>query len=355
MKVEPMKYEGKYQIFNTDNIRTYPLEDRKNKVKLKDLVVPSEVLKKPINLETETLRSIEKVADEIINAAQRKAPVILITGAHLVKNGLSPLIIDLMEKEMITLLATNGAGVIHDFELALAGQTSEDVPNALAQGKFGMAYEFCYINQALRLGDKESLGYGESLGRMICDSDFRNKALAEINPEDSPIEFTHPEISLIACSYSRNIPLTVHASIGTDVTDQHPGFDAGAKGACSGRDFLIFVNEIKKMARSGGVVLNIGSAVTGPEVLLKAVSMVSNVGSTPFSIFTADFDLRPYRPEVMSNEAEPGYYYRDQKSVVTRIPESFKGKGLYIQGNQKLTIPYLYKCIIDGKNRRSIY
>jgi hypothetical protein len=211
-----------------------------------------------------------------------------------------------------------------------------------------MAYEFCYINEALKLGHELKLGYGEALGRVICEPAFFAKVLSRVGRPDSPQTFAHPDKSLLACAYRRGVPFTVHASIGTDVTDQHPGFSSEAKGGCSGRDFLIFVHEVTKFAQGGGVALNVGSAVTGPEVLLKAVSMASNAGHIPYGMMTADFDLRPYHPRQMSDEAAMGYYYRDQKSVVTRIPESFRGEGVYVRGNQKVTIPYLYRCIISG-------
>jgi hypothetical protein len=137
------------------------------------------------------------------------------------------------------------------------------------------------------------------------------------------------------------------------VIDQHPSFDGRAKGGCSGRDFLIYTNEIAGLT-DGGVVLNIGSAVTGPEVLLKAVSIAANTGSVQNGIFTADFDLRDRDPAAMSDESSQGYYFRDQKSVVTRIPESFAGKGFYIQGNQKQTFPLLYKKTIQLSQQKGV-
>ncbi len=343
-----MEYKGKFSIFDLAEIKTYPLKSRRNKVSVADVILPEQVLRKPPQIGEKSARLIEEVATRILSARKQKQPVILFTGAHLIKNGLSLLIIDLIKKGMITLLATNGAGAIHDFELALIGQTSEDVPNALPEGKFGMAYEFCYINEALKLGNALKLGYGETLGRMICEPAFFAEVLSKVGRPDSPQKFAHPDKSLLACAYREGTPFTVHASIGTDVTEQHPGFSGEAKGGCSGRDFLIFVHEVTKCAQGSGVVLNVGCAVTGPEVLLKAVSVSSNTGYVPYGMFTADFDLRLYNPRHMADEAATGYYYRDQKSVVTRIPRSFGGEGTYIQGNQKRTIPYLYKCLMSG-------
>jgi hypothetical protein len=190
------------------------------------------------------------------------------------------------------------------------------------------------------------LGYGESLGRVICDADFRKMALKSVLREGSPENFKYPNKSILAVAYQCNIPVTIHAAIGTDVLDEHSSFDGEARGGTSGRDFLIFVNEVTKL-NEGGVALNVGSAVIGPEVLLKAVSMAANIGYPPKGIITADFDLRPFGPENIGNEESYHYYFRDQKSVVTRIPESFGGKGFYIQGNQKVTLPVLYQYIIQ--------
>ena len=343
-----MRYEGRYKIFDPAGIKTYPLKERANKVKLKDMIEPGDIKALPADLPAETVERIELVAEKIVSSRKEDKPVVFFTGAHLIKNGLGPVLCDLVNRDVVTLVAGNGATAIHDFELALAGETSEDVPQALEKGDFGMAQEFSYINAAISLGEKYNLGFGESLGRVICDEDFRGEAAEQLADNKPPcrMNFLHPEISVLAACYEKKIPFTVHVGIGTDVTDQHDSFDGKAKGGCSGRDFLIFTNEISKLT-AGGVVLNVGSAVTGPEVLLKAVSMSSNAGYVPYGMFMADFDLRPYNPQQMADEAATGYYYRDQKSVVTRIPRSFGGEGMYIQGNQKRTIPYLYKCIIS--------
>jgi hypothetical protein len=289
---------------------------------------------------------IKKTADSIVSDRKLGKPVLLFSGAHLIKNGLGPLVIDLIKRDMITLVAGNGATAIHDFELALIGETSEHVPSALGQGEFGMAYEFTYINTALSFGNQYNLGYGEALGRMICDESFRKKILTSIAHADSARCFPYADVSLLAVCYERNIPFTVHAGIGLDVIDQHSSFDGQAKGGCSGRDFLIYTNEAAKLTQ-GGTVLNIGSAVHGPEVLLKAVSMAANVGKTPCNITTADFDLRSLDATGIADESSEGYYFRDQKSIVTRVPDAFKGLGYYIQGNQKQTVPFLYKQIVE--------
>jgi len=341
-----MLYGGRHDIFDPRRIKTYPLGARANKVNYGDLVYPTAVNELIDGIGPETRRQVGGLAEAIVEHRRADKPVVLFTGAHLIKNGLGPLIVDLIERGVFTLIAGNGATAIHDFELALVGETSENVPQGLENGAFGMAYEFAYINTALSLGDEQNLGYGESLGRTICDDDFRSAVFAKAARNDSPRTFAHPQVSLLAASYRQAIAFTVHVGIGADVIDQHPSFDGRAKGGCSGRDFLIYVNELSKFS-AGGVALNVGSAVTGPEVLLKAVAMVANVGCPPRGIVTADFDLRRYDPAQMDDEASAGYYFRDQKSVVTRIPEALDGTGLYVQGNQRQTIPLLYREIVD--------
>jgi hypothetical protein len=329
-------------------VKTYPLRERSNKVHLEDIVRPEDINKLPIEIAAETAEQIEHIAQAIVSLRGENKPVVFFTGAHLIKNGLGCLLADLVRRDMVTLVAGNGATAIHDFELALIGQTSEDVPRALEKGDFGMAREFGYINATVSLGNKYKLGYGESLGRVICDADFRNELCASFNKSggQATINFLHQDISVLATCYEKKIPCTIHVGIGTDVIDQHESFDGCAKGGCSGRDFLIFTDEITRLTK-GGIILNVGSAVTGPEVLLKAVSMAANVGKIPRAITTADFDLRPFEPGEMKNESSANYYCRDQKSVVTRIPQAFEGKGFYICGNQKQTIPLLYKKIIE--------
>jgi hypothetical protein len=342
-----MEYEGRYRAFDATRIRTYPLSERSNKVTLGDLVFPKDLDSLGVDLPRKVQRDIQTVAEAIASARREGRPVILFTGAHLIKNGLGPLLLDLVERGGVTLVAGNGATAIHDFELALIGETSENVPAALDKGQFGMAHEFAYINMALSVGNQQKLGFGESLGRMICDEAFRRPILSMVTQEGAVSVFQHPEVSVLAACYRRGVPFTVHAGIGTDVIDQHPSFDGQAKGGCSGRDFLLYASEVAKLT-TGGVVLNIGSAVTGPEVLLKAVSMAANVVSVPHRILMVDFDLREHDSRQMTDESAPGYYFRDQKSIVTRIPQAFGGQGLYVRGDQTQTFPFLCRQIIEA-------
>ena len=372
-----MDYNGRYNAFDLGQVNTYPLNTRSNKVTLDDLIRSEDIDNIAIELPDKTCGEVENIARAIVSCRQAGRPVVIFTGAHLIKNGLGPLLADLVKRSLVSLVAGNCATAIHDFELALVGQTSENVPDALSKGRFGMAREFAYFNYAMSVGNKYKLGLGESLGRTICDKDFRREVLASAAEGDLPDTFTHPEVSLLVACYKNNVPFTIHTGIGTDVIDQHPSFDGQAKGGCSGRDFLIYTNEIAGLT-DGGVVLNIGSAVTGPEVLLKAVSIAANTGNVPNGILTADFDLRddvsrasmcrghPARdsragrprhggtPSTQSDESSQGYYFRDQKSVVSRIPQAFAGKGFYIQGNQKQTFPLLYKKTIQLSQQKGV-
>lgn len=342
-----MNYKGRYEIFNPHRIKTYPISQRENKVKLRDLLEPEQALERKFGVAEDVDKQIKNLAAKLVELRKQNLPVILFTGAHLIKNGLGLLLADLVKKDLITCVAGNMATSIHDFELAMIGETSEYVPQALEKGQFGMAYEFAYINQAMTLGDQHELGLGESLGKMIVDHEFSSEVFDVVWREGSPKDFKHPGKSVLATCYTKKIPFTIHAGIGTDVTDQHPSFNGKAKGGCSGRDFLIYTSEIEKLA-GGGMVLNIGSAVTGPEVFLKAASMTGNVGKVPKGIITADFDIRPFNRDHITNESSTGYYFRDQKSIVVRVPEAYDGQGFYIQGNQKETFPQFYKFIIKN-------
>ena len=339
-----MNYKGDYKIFDAHAVKTYPMASRRNRVTHDDVLSPAQAHNRKFELPDKQQNKLRTVAEHVIRSREETNPVVLFTGAHLIKNGLGRLLIDLIHRDLITLVAGNAATSIHDFELALIGQTSEDVPFALEKGGFGMAYEFIFQNAALALGNELELGYGESLGRMMSDPGFRDKVLARISYSKG-LDFQYAPISVVAACYERHVPFTVHAAIGTDVIDQHPSFDGQAKGGCSGRDFLVFADEISRMT-AGGMFINIGSAVTGPEVFLKAAGMAANIGRAPNGIITADFDLRPFDEAATADESKVNYYFRDQKTIVTRVPKAFHGQGYYIEGNHKETFPFFYQRLI---------
>ncbi len=326
-----MPYQGRHPILDFTRVRTYPLAERRNALSEEQLVWPEQVRAQSLAVRED----VQHVAEHIVEARRAGRHVFWMMGAHSLKLGHSPLMIDLIRRGLITLVATQGAGAIHDFELALIGETSENVPRALPEGLFGMAYETGkYMNDALAEGHRRGLGYGEAIARMILGEEMPYR-----------VEFRHPEWSVLAAAHEAGVPATVHATIGADIIDQHPNFDGAAKGGCSGRDFGVFAARVCELA--GGVVVNVGSAVTMPEVLLKAVSMAANVGSPPEGMVTADFDLRPADPAKEADPSTPGYYYRDLKSVVVRIPRAFGGHGHYIEGNFVETIPQLWTAL-DG-------
>jgi hypothetical protein len=325
-----VEYRGRYPFFDFGAVTTYPLAQRPNVLKLAGLVHPSAAAGAA---ERWCDAPLAEVAGAVLRARDAGLPVILFTGAHIIKLGFSPLIVDLMQRGLITLLATNGAGSIHDFELALIGETSENVPNALPAGLFGMAQETGHLmNQALAAGNRERLGYGEAMGRLIATG------------EPGGVRFPHRDISLLGRAYELGIPATVHATLGTDIIDQHPEFDGEAKGGTSGRDFGVFAAEVCRL-QGGGVVLNVGSAISGPEVLLKTVSMAANVGHPPHGLITANFDLRTGTADDIEDPAKAKYYYRDVKSIVTRIPRAFGGAGYMVAGNFLDSIPALYDLL----------
>lgn len=343
-----MEYQGAFPIFDPSGIRTYPIRERRNKCSVRDFIDLDAA-----GPEADASPEVQAVAQAMAEANRRGLPVIAFTGAHPIKAGLSPIYLDWLRRGAVSLIATNGAGGIHDFEYAMLGETSEDVRGALPRGEFGMAFETgAFINYALAEGEARRIGYGESLGRFIADAAFRAAVLERVEaaggrlPEHLwPVEgLPHPQASIAAVALRQGIPFTVHASMGTDILDQHPSFDGRAKGATSGRDFLIYTRVVADLAQ-GGVVLNLGSAVTGPEVLLKAISMAANSGRVPRGIVCADFDIRPPSPDAQArDDRNYHYYFRDQKSVATRVPQVFEGQGHYVQGDMRETLPALYRA-----------
>lgn len=262
-------------------------------------------------------------------------PVILFLGAHPIKLGLSRYLIDLINRRLVTHVATNGAGVIHDFELALVGGTSEDVPRWLSAGQFGLWQETSRLNDIIAEGARRKEGLGEAVGRTI--------------EED---RYPHRDLSIAAACYRTGIPFTSHVTIGADIIHGHPNCDGAALGATSHRDFLIFARSVQGL--EGGVYLNVGSAVTGPEVFLKALSMARNVahqrGEKITDFTTAVFDLFPL-PENWRDgtpgKDDPFYYNRGFKTVLVRAVAD-GGRSHYVQGDFGETIPALWHALVHG-------
>ena len=251
----------------------------------------------------------------ILRAHRNGRPVLAMLGAHVIKCGLTPLLNDLIRRGVITAIAMTGAGIIHDFELAFIGKTSEDVAAALEDGSFGMARETAVsLNRAARLGARRGWGLGESVGRMIAAS-----------------RWPHRELSLLATCVRHRCPATIHVAIGTDIIHQHPSCDGAAVGRTSLADFRRLTQVVAGL--EGGVVLNLGSAVILPEVFLKAVSVARNLGARVRRFTAANLDMiRHYRP--MTN-------------VLTR-PLSLGGRGIHLTGHHELLLPLLHAAVVEG-------
>ncbi|KPJ61506.1 MAG: hypothetical protein AMJ46_01545 [Latescibacteria bacterium DG_63] len=265
-------------------------------------------------------RSFKRLVESIVTARRRDKQVIFMLGGHVVKTGVSPLLIDLLEADVITGVAMNGAAAIHDLEIAMWGETSEDVEEALADGVFGMTSETAsFMNSAIEDAFKGTQGMGEALGKALTS------ARAPFGKK-----------SLIACCYRKDVPLTVHVAIGTDVTHQHPDASGQAIGETSMRDFRLFVSLIEKIRH--GVVLNVGSAVILPEVFLKALAIVRNRGTSFWPLTTANLDAIQH--------------YRPVKNVVERPTGIGKGSvGITLTGHHELMIPLLTASILHRLKR----
>ena len=301
---------------DTSRIRTVPLARRPNKVRAEDFARPPRadlsfaafIDSLPDILEA---RSFLAVAQAIVAAARARRGVLCMLGGHVVKTGLAPVLIDLMDRGAITHIATNGSAVIHDYEMARWGGTSEDVEAGLAEGTFGMAEETGReLNRALTAGAAAGRGMGESLARSLEEAG----------------DLLHPELSLLLAARRLGIGFTVHAAIGAEIIHQHPAADGAAIGATSYVDFLRLAAHLPRL--EGGVVLNVGSAVIMPEVFLKALTMSRNVnGGAPRAFTAADFDMvRHYRPRV---------------NVVERPTRTGGGRGYQITGHHELLVPLL--------------
>lgn len=311
-----------FKAIDLKKIRTYPLRERSNLVKLSDLVHPGSPFRRLESAE------LQRVAEDIVRARRAGRPVIWMMGAHVIKCGLGPLLIDLMEKGLVTHVAGNGAVAIHDLELSMIGETSEDVATSIEDGTFGMAEETgAMTHLALREGARDGLGYGESLGRLIAER-----------------QFPYRQYSVLYQAYRLKVPLTIHATIGADIIHQHPDVDFGILGAATGQDFKIFCASVADL--QDGVFLNFGSAVTGAEVFLKAISITRNLGYPVSGFTTANFDLYPLGKNYHAPVGKdvPEYYYRPRKNVVNR-PTSQGGRGYHIQGNHLQTVPTLHEAV----------
>lgn len=311
--------EKKSKPINPQKIKTIHLQERPSKVTVQDFGKPYKKggsVKEFLDILPDTLaaRDIKEIAHRVVKAFQNKRPVILGMGAHVIKVGLNPLIIDLINQGIISCITMNGAGAIHDVEIALSGKTSEDVLSGLQRGQFGMAEEAAHIiNQAVKTGAENNWGMGESIGKELLH-----------------LSAPYAEMSLLAMASKNGTPCTIHVSIGADTIHMHPNFDGAATGKLSHNDFLMFSSLVSQL--EGGVYFNVGSAVILPEVFLKALSLASNLGSRIKNLTTVNMDfIRHYRPSV---------------NVVQR-PTTLDGKGYHLIGHHEIMLPLLVAAILE--------
>lgn len=309
--------------FDRTKLILKPLNEREHGIDLSVMMYPGDRL---VEFEHSAMDSL---VEKIIYASQIGASVVMMMGAHVIRSGTAPLLIELIKKGYISHIALNGAGAIHDFELALIGKTTESVAKYISNGQFGLWEETGRINEAAINGVKEGIGLGEAIGQMIDQENFKFK-----------------EISLLAAGYRYQIPITIHVGIGCDIIHEHPNCNGGALGETSYRDFLIYTQSITNL--ENGVFMNFGSAVTGPEVYLKSLAMARNIGfqeGKRISNFTtAVFDLLEIEESDIHREpckSDPKYYFRPWKTILARTVAD-GGKSYYIRGEHRQTISGLY-------------
>jgi hypothetical protein len=327
-----MEQAMRHPRFDRSQLHVLPLGERIHDMQRRDVL---ELAQQNKPFASPALEALIPAIQAARNAAK---PVIIIMGAHVIKQGTSRYIIDMMERGLVTHVALNGAGLIHDYELALIGATTESVATYISHGQFGLWIETGHINDHITAAAAQSAGIGEYLGEVI----------------DTP-DFPFRELSILAAGHRLGIPVTVHVSIGQDIIHEHPNCDGAAVGAASYTDFLIFTHTITQL--EGGVMLNIGSAVMGPEVYLKALAMARNVAhqhrQTIAHFTTAVFDMVTL-PDDLSVEApksEPAYYYRPFKTILVRTVRD-GGTSYYVCGDHRQTIPALWQGLCHVNDAR---
>lgn len=311
---------SKFKQIDLARIKTISIRTRRSKVAPKDFARVIDPTTSSIRDFVDSLprilvaNDLRALVEDIVESRRKKKPVILMMGAHVIKVGLSPIIIDLVRRGVVTHVAMNSAGAIHDVETAMWGQTSEDVAVNILDGTFGMSRETGeFINKALvKAFSESSEGYGEALAKKLI-----------------ALKAPYLMSSILASCYEADVPVTVHAAIGTDIIHQQPSMDGAATGEMSFRDFKILANSVKEM-KAGGVALNIGSAVILPEVFLKALTVARNLGYKAKGFTTANFDMI--------------HHYRPTVNVVER-PTQKHGKGYNFTGHHEIMIPLLAAMI----------
>ncbi len=314
-----------YPLFDRSKLHLRPLHERTHDVQYAQLAQLSDVID-PFDHP-----DLHKLAQAVRAARRGGAAVILMMGAHVIKSGLSRYIIDMMERGWISLVAVNGAGMIHDYELATNGATSESVARYIREGQFGLWQETGRLNDLAGAAAHTGLGLGEMVGRTLQE-------------ENAP----HRDISILAAGYRLGIPVTVHVSLGYDIIHEHPNCDGAALGAASYTDFLVYAQMVTRL--EGGVMIAAGTAVMGPEVYLKALSMARNVayqeGRSLNHFTTAVFDLQPLGDDLHREvpKTDARYYFRPYKTILVRTVQD-GGTSYYIQAEHRQTLPRLHHLL----------
>lgn len=322
-----------------DRIRTNSVFGRTNLVTIRNMARPYEDPLPEWKMPAAAASEFDQLVNAIIDMRLQNKPVIWSMGAHVIKNGLSRYIIEMVRHGFLTHVSGNGATSIHDFELALLGETSEDVARSIEDGSFGMWEETGgYMNAAIQRGVHEGLGYGESLYRYLSDH---------------PDRFPHYHDCVFVQCQRSGVPYTCHISIGTDIIHQHPMVNFEALGAASGRDFKTICSSISEMD-NGGIFLNFGSAISGPEIFLKSLSLARNAGLSMRGITAANFDIVPVYADRTPPIETPEFHYRPRRVLIDRL-EEIGGKGYLFHGLHQITIPHLFHALWKRKTERGLH
>ncbi len=320
-----------FEQFDRSRLKLRPLAERVHDLDRSCLVYPDSP-REPFDHP-----ALGVLAQRIVQASRAERAVIFFCGAHVLRKGNGPLLIDLMERGLLGHVALNGAGAIHDFELAMIGATCESVARYVSEGQFGLWRETGRINRVAAEGHRDGIGLGEALGR-------------DVEREQLPFRQT----SVLAAGYRLGVPVTVHVGIGLDIVHEHPNCDGAAVGATSYADFLVLTQSVTRL--EGGVLLNIGSAVAGPEAYLKALAMARNVahqrGESIRRFTTAVFDLPELGTELRAEapKTDPRYYFRPYKTILVRTVAD-GGESHYVQGDHAATVPALYDRIVAAAEK----
>lgn len=323
-----------YKMFDRSQLSLSPISSRSAEVRFKDVAID------PLRIQSDFSHpALPVLAESIVKARRQGSTVLLMFGGHVVKSGCSPVIIEMMRRGFISHLATNGAGATYDFEFALCGETGEDIEHDAPAGRLGLWQEGGMINDAVAEGAKEDIGWGEAVGRYIWENDFPGK-----------------ENSILAMAYHLGIPCTVHIGVGCDTVHELPNADGAAMGICSLNDFLVYTQSITRL--EGGVFLDFGSAVAGPEVYLKALAMARNVahqrGERIVHFHTAVFDVQNIKDadnySATPDKSDPRYYFRPWKTILARTVAD-GGKSFYVRGHHDETLPALAELVFEASKK----